>query len=919
MSQLNLVGQTFGNFEILSELGRGGMGIVYKAQQSNLNRIVAVKVLPPELSYDQNYIARFKQEAQNAARLEHQSIIPIYEIGEVNNLHYIAMRYIEGYTLKDLMKREGAMSLQRIADLLSPVAAALDYAHQRQVIHRDIKPTNIMIANDGTMYLADFGLARGIGDASGLTMTGMVMGTPEYMSPEQAQGLATIGTPTDIYALGIVIYQMLTGKLPFESETPMGMVAARITQQPLPPSHFRRDISPAMETVILGALANDPQKRYTSAGELLKAMRDVAGTSTPPAGLPASNVGATITVPTPVPPMSAPAQYIPTQVAPPPATPPPATPPPVTPPPSAAPTPTPEKKKGPGKGLVIGIGAGVLVILALCAVVGLFAFSPSDPPDDTRIAGNSSSSSGAQVDEVDEDDDDVEAASSDDIDVLLTDAEEALNRKGGLDDAIQAYEQVLTLEPDHVEAHNQLALLYNMRFQTDLAEEHARAAIELDPEPAFAYAMLADALNEDEATMDEAFDAANEAISYDDELSIGYAIRAEITAQRASDTSEVAMLTAKEDAEYAIELAEDEDNLMKALAHSAMGSIYSREYTITGDQNSIARGVEEFNKAIGLQDKIAYFYANLGYFYNSQGQYNLNNGQEDDAYGKFELAIQKFEEALDVDEQFTMAYDGIGWAYYYSEDYASALDAFDEALATNPDYANAYFGKSLCYSMQEPADYEQAIEMLNEAATIEPDNSVIHATLGWTYRAKSFAAEDVEFANADLTESENQFRRALEMNPENTDAMNGLGWVLNDWGRYGEAAEQFRASLALDEEQANIHNGLGWSLYNQELYGEAEGAFRRAVELNPDHAYAHDGLGWCLYYLYSTSEAYAEAEQHLRRSFELDPTYSRARLGLGYVLEEQGRVEEAVTAYQQVLELDPGNENAQGRLTALGY
>ncbi len=294
----NLIGQTLGHFNILTELGHGGMGAVYKAQQTNLNRIVAIKVLLSELNNDQSYIARFRQEAQSVASLEHPHIIPIYEIGEINGMHYLVMRYIEGCTLKDIMRQEGAMDVMRAIELLAPVCSALDFAHQRGIIHRDIKPANIMVANDGMIYLADFGLARAAASKSGLTMTGMVMGTPEYMSPEQAQGLADIGPPTDIYAVGIIIYQMLTGELPFDAGTPMAVAVARIINSPKPPRQIRSDIPQTVEDVILRSIAREPDARHTSTGELLNDLYQAAidaSQSAPTAGYQPTS-GQTVTV-----------------------------------------------------------------------------------------------------------------------------------------------------------------------------------------------------------------------------------------------------------------------------------------------------------------------------------------------------------------------------------------------------------------------------------------------------------------------------------------------------------------------------------------------------------------------------------------------------------------------------------------------
>jgi serine/threonine protein kinase len=264
-----LLVKTLGRFEIIAELGRGGMAVVYKARQTDLDRIVALKILPPELTSDQSYVARFRQEARSAARLEHPHIMPIYEVGEVAGYHYIAMKFIQGRTLKQLLQQEGALPVKRAAHILAQVGEALDYAHRQGIIHRDIKPSNVMITDDGWIYLTDFGLARGIGSSSsGLTIAGTVMGTPEYMSPEQAQGLPNVGPPTDIYALGVMLYELLTGAFPFKAETPMAMLAARLVHAPIPPRDIRGDLPPAVEDVIMRALARKPEARFASAGEM---------------------------------------------------------------------------------------------------------------------------------------------------------------------------------------------------------------------------------------------------------------------------------------------------------------------------------------------------------------------------------------------------------------------------------------------------------------------------------------------------------------------------------------------------------------------------------------------------------------------------------------------------------------------------
>jgi serine/threonine-protein kinase len=277
---LDLVGSRLGRFEIISERGRGGMAVVYQARQTDLERIVALKILHPNLA-DEETVARFHHEARSAANLDHPNIVPIYDIGELETpaglrLHYIAMKYVEGRTVQDVLQAEGSLHLQYALEFIAPVGEALDYAHRQGVIHRDVKPSNMLVAGDGTVYLGDFGIACGTGARTGLTKTGMVMGTPEYMSPEQAEGQAEIGPASDIYALGIVLYEMLTGDYPFEADTPMAMAVARLMHSPRPMRSLRADMPPAIEDVVMRALARYPEERYGSVAEMLDALRRAA-------------------------------------------------------------------------------------------------------------------------------------------------------------------------------------------------------------------------------------------------------------------------------------------------------------------------------------------------------------------------------------------------------------------------------------------------------------------------------------------------------------------------------------------------------------------------------------------------------------------------------------------------------------------
>src|SRR5438128_2388665 len=258
------------SYTLLEPIGHGGMAVVYRARQESLDRTVAVKVLSENLAASAEFMERFRREARTAASLRHPNVITVHDFGEdERGVPYLVLEYIGGPTLADLM--DVGLDDQQIPDLLDQVAAGLDYAHVRGVIHRDIKPGNVLMTEDGRAVLADFGLAWLL-EGAHLTLTGGVIGTPEYMSPEQAAGRG-IDHRSDVYALGVVLYEMLIGDRPFVAETPIGVLLMHLQDKP-PSVHVARpDLPLAVAEVLDKALVKDPAERYSSAGELARAFR----------------------------------------------------------------------------------------------------------------------------------------------------------------------------------------------------------------------------------------------------------------------------------------------------------------------------------------------------------------------------------------------------------------------------------------------------------------------------------------------------------------------------------------------------------------------------------------------------------------------------------------------------------------------
>jgi eukaryotic-like serine/threonine-protein kinase len=255
-----------GRYEIESVLGQGGMAKVFKGTDQVLGRTVAIKVLSPQFTDDAQFVARFRREAQSAAALNHPNIVGVFDTGSQGDVHFIVMEYVEGRTLRDVIRSEGPLLPQRAAEIADSVARALEPAHEAGMVHRDIKPGNIMLTSDGEVKVMDFGIARtSTGDT--LTQTAAVLGTASYLSPEQAQG-QSVDSRSDIYSLGCVLYEMVAGRAPFTGDSPVAIAYKHVRDDPVGPSRINPDVPSDLEAVILKAMAKNPANRYQTAAEL---------------------------------------------------------------------------------------------------------------------------------------------------------------------------------------------------------------------------------------------------------------------------------------------------------------------------------------------------------------------------------------------------------------------------------------------------------------------------------------------------------------------------------------------------------------------------------------------------------------------------------------------------------------------------
>ena len=271
----DLTGQRLGQYQILARVGKGSVSTIYKAYQPKLDRYVAIKVLSPHVVDEEGFLERFTQEARAVAQLDHPNIVPVYDFDQVGDIAYIVMRYVESGTLRSMMTGK-PLELDLVVDIATQVGLALGYAHRHDVIHRDVKPSNILVGEGRWALLTDFGLAKILGGGRQLTRSGVGMGTPDYMAPEQAQGLAGDGR-ADLYSLGVMLYEMVTGRVPFEAESSMAVVVKHITEPAPPPCQFNSELPPAIEQVILTAMAKDPQMRFQTAEKMVTALVCAAG------------------------------------------------------------------------------------------------------------------------------------------------------------------------------------------------------------------------------------------------------------------------------------------------------------------------------------------------------------------------------------------------------------------------------------------------------------------------------------------------------------------------------------------------------------------------------------------------------------------------------------------------------------------
>lgn len=706
-----LIGQTLGGYRITAQIGKGGMASVFKAYQPSLERYVAIKVMPAYYAeQDESFLKRFQREAKAIASLRHPNILIVLDYGEQDGITYIVMEYVESGTLTDLMGRP--LPADRMATLIEQVAAALDYAHQSGVVHRDIKPSNILLPKPDWPLLTDFGLAKIVG-GSQLTQSGTIAGTPAYMSPEQGRG-DQIDARSDIYSLGIVLYEMATGAVPFQAETPMAVVVKHIID-PLPLPRTRNpDLPEGIERVILKALAKEPDDRYQQAGQLAAALNEAAAdlrtAPAPTADAPEQAVATTLVdeaevlveeEPAASRGASAPSQAVAEEAA--------------AQPPAGVPV---EERRKAGSPISRRPLIGGLVVLAALAAFGAWRLLGAAPEPEGRID--------APVEQEGEFAS-FEPAEGRTTDQLIGDAQ-AKYEAGDFEAALVDLEAARDRDPQAVDQWVQISQLYLAMGDMDNAVGTIEAARSLDPQDAWAH----------------------EAAGY---------VYQELGDHR----------TAAEAFERALELDPGGLWIYLGLAESrlALGEPEAAEEAI---QRALQAGAEQDPD---LLDSIGWLYLDHGDPGQAEAIFGLLTerypGDLRGPYGMAEIryqagdvagAIEALEPAAEAAPEAS-AYETLAWWYWELGQLEQAQRAFERAIELDPQ--NGYRYVELARALAASGDGDEALRMLQRGAELAAGDPWLYQALGWGY---------AELARCDL--ALDYFEQALELEPGMESARDGV-------------------------------------------------------------------------------------------------------------------------------------------------
>ncbi len=806
----DLIGQSIGQYQITEQIGQGGMATVYKAYQPGLDRYVAFKVLPEYYLHDGTFLARFQREAKVIAKLSHPNILPIYDFGQVGNLTYIVMQYIDGGTLRSVMGQ--AMPLSQVVYFIDQIAEALDYAHRRGILHRDVKPGNILLEEGQRVLLTDFGLAKMVEGTVQLTGSGVGVGTPAYMSPEQGQGQG-VDARTDIYALGIILYEMVTGRVPYKADTPMAIVIKHMTA-PLPmPRTINPNLPEAVERVILKSLAKNKDYRYPDALQMAAALKQAVAEMldtlgpTVPVGHPSSASS-----------MSPSSTVVDVQQSP-------------TPSSGSHPaapmrqTPLPSVTAPRSNNIllwILGGGALLLIVLLLAALVGFFIFAPGEAeiplPDQAEQAkplesviaeaqatqgtpeqpDTSTTISAPEKDEPTQLPATVDVSATRQAEQTATAQAEATGQaaEAVVEAGLTATAEAFSSEMAKVQQTATAQAAGSATAQAKQAGGTATIQAKQAGETATAQAgQDAKAHYDNGKVLFEQGDYEQAIVEFTQAIEMGYEPAAEAYAFRGiayaeNDDNERAMA----DCSQALELDPQE-----ARGYNCRGEVYFYK-------EDYERAMADFSKAIELEPQEVLAYYNRGNTYAWKGDY--------------ERAIADYNKAIELDPQYANAYFGRGVSYSWKGDYDQAITNYNKALELDPQNAEAYNYRGHAHFYKEK--YEQAIADYSKVIELEPQNA-------WGYRNRGTAYD----YKGDYERAITDFGKAIELDPQFTSAYVGRGNSYSGKGNHDQAIVDYNKALELDPQDALVYHNRGRSYYEKGESQKALADFQNCLSLDP--------------------------------------------------------------------------------------
>jgi tetratricopeptide (TPR) repeat protein len=902
--------EQIGRYRIVKRLGAGGMGVVYQAHDPQLDRIVAIKVpffegpRPVRLLGMQ----RFLREARVAGRIRHPNICPIYDVGEHEGTPYTVMAFIEGPTLAQLLK-QGNLPLHWAVELTRKVALALEALHQVGIIHRDVKPGNILLDPSGEPLLTDFGLARPMVDAERLTREGAVLGTPGFMAPEQATGEnELIGPWTDVYSLGVVLYRLLSGRMPFEGPALKVLYQSVHELPPLPSQFGKGNVNREIDSVVLKALAPQSENRYRTAQDFAAALEgwlvlfpevtaepDSSRTSTQenlqrdggnkPEGEPAAAVLSGLPggqgVRIPIRPRTA------TSVR------------------------DSLSKEGQGRKssksrrrLTIRVSVAVFLILIVMSPMLLFRWLLS--PADQALQNEKSATSTDKREKLS--DKSIEKPSEKPIIKPVQEdpvvAESKIHFKEGItafekkewDRALQLFSAVLTAKKDHVDALFYRGRTHLQKHNNLKAIADLDGAIKLNPKHALAYAYRGLAHIEQGLFTDDATKYAqgiadcNRALEFDPKLAAAYAFRG--FGYLPTDYKQ-----AIRDCNEALKL----DNKL-ALAYAIRGraQFFPRQYDL---------GMEDCLRALRIDPQLAKAYLYRGYL---QYQKQFDRGelsylQYQKQFDRGELTTKSlvdFNKAIALDPNYAIVYVDRGNWYYRAKQLDLALRDYETALSLQPDYIFALNGRGNIHDARK--NYPQAIADYTAAIKLDqnPYTCVFYTNRGNTYTRPGF--QDWDKAEAD-------FKKAIKVHPTYPQNYVGLALFYENRKEVDKAIKYYQEAIKLNPKEAGFQVYLGWAFHRKGDQLRAEAAFANALEYDKKNPGAYQGLAQICF----DNQEYDTAIRHSTKALESEPSPLNYRLrGDFYLKKKPPDYLRALADYTAAFRLDPTNPIEQNQLIA---